>query len=173
MFSIKYLSNNLKHYIFPKVPTLFFLFCIKNQEIMGLLKHAILPLFVLVDLAFMHKLLIAQDIDFLAELWDRDLKTFPATDLEIHFLHCCGGVCLVLAVNNIAAILIENSHYRGMAVLLHTLFFAVDGGSYIALGRSALGPPLFFVLVGVVGLIVHSMEPGVFTADKNSSKKKK
>ena len=143
---------------------------------MGLLKHAILPAFALLDLLFLHQFLIKQDYTGLAQIFDRDLESFPMTDFEVHLLHCIGGVCVLLAINNIVAIVMENSHYRGMAVLLHTIFFACDAGSYVALGRlggSEIGTPLVIMLMGVIGLVVHSMEPGIFTKDKNGGGKKK
>lgn len=139
---------------------------------MGLLKHAILPAFVFLDLAFTYKFLIAEDISLLAESWGRDFTKLPPTDIELHLLHVVGGACLLLAINNIAAILIENSHYRGMAVLLHTICFGVDTYSYMKLGRNAVAP-LVLVAIGVVGLGVHSMEPGIFTNDKDGGGKKK
>lgn len=121
-----------------------------------------------------HMFLIKQDYTDLAQTWDRDLASFPMTDLELHLLHCLGGVCLLFAINNIVAIVVENSHYRGMAVLLHTICFVCDTLSYVALGRgrSAVAP-LVLVAMGVIGLIVHSMEPGIFTKDKDGSGKKK
>lgn len=139
---------------------------------MGLLKHAILPAFVFLDLAFTYKFLIAEDISLLAESWGRDFTKLPPTDIELHLLHVVGGACLLLVINNIAAILIENSHYRGMAVLLHTICFGVDMYSYMKLGRNAVAP-LVLVAIGVVGLGVHSMEPGIFTNDKDGGGKKK
>ena len=54
--------------------------------------------------------------------------------------------------------------------------FTVDGYSYVKLGVDV--NPMIYVIVGVnvVGLLVHSQEPGIFTKDKDSdgkSKKKK
>ncbi|KAL3798915.1 hypothetical protein ACHAWO_013032 [Cyclotella atomus] len=138
---------------------------------MGLLKHAILPLFVVVDLAFTYIFLLSENIGVLAHIWDRDLTKLPATDIELHLLHVVGGAWLLLAINNIAAIAVEDSHYRGMAVLLHTICFGVDAYSYVSLGRSPAAP-LALVIVGIVGLIVHSMEPGIFTQDKEGGKKR-
>ena len=119
-----------------------------------------------------HMFLIKQDYTDLAQTWDRDLASM--TDFELHLLHCLGGVCLLFAINNIVAIAVENSHYRGMAMLLHTIFFACDTLSYVALGRGQRSVvPLVLLAMGVIGLIVHSMEPGIFTKDKDGSGKKK
>ena len=139
---------------------------------MGLLKHAVLPILALVDLVFTYKCLVAEEMDLFNSLWDRDTSKFPTTDLEIHFLHCLGGAVFILLINNIAAIFIENSHYRGMAVLLHTIFMSVDLYSYVLMGKDPTIALSLFA-IGVVGLVVHSMEPGIFTKDKNDGKKKK
>ena len=87
--------------------------------------------------------------------------------------HVLGGTFIVLVVNNVAAIFVENAHYRGMAVLLQMLFFVVDGYSYWKMGL--IVPPIIYAIVGVglVGLIVHSKEPGIFTRDKGGSGKAK
>ena len=140
---------------------------------MGLLKHAILPLFIVIDLALTYTFLLSEDLTALAPFFDRDLTKLPATDIERHLMHVVGGACLLLAVNNTAAIAVENSHYRGMAVLLHTICFGIDAYSYVSLGKSVPVPPLALVIVGVVGLVVHSMEPGIFTRDKEGGKKRK
>ena len=105
--------------------------------------------------------------------WGRDTAKVPITDLEMHFLHCLGGVVIVLLVNNVAAIFVENSHYRGMAVFLEMLFFTIDGYSYYRTGRDIPGIIFGIVGFGLVGLVVHSQEPGIFTKDHGPGKSKK
>jgi hypothetical protein len=140
---------------------------------MGLLKHAILPFYALINAVFAYKCLIAEDISLFVDLWDRNITQVPVTNLEMHFMHAVGGVFLILLVNNVVAISKENSHYRGMAVLLQTLFFTVDIYSYWSGGKAIPPVVLFIVGAGVVGLIVHSMEPGIFTQDKDGGGKKR
>ena len=139
---------------------------------MGLLKHVILPIFAVLDLFIFYNSLIAEDFgDVLTFVNRPDIAKVPITVLETHFLHCLGGVGLILFVNNVAAIVVENSHYRGMAVLLQVLFFAVDMISYMKMGLDI--PSVLFVIVGVgiVGLLIHANEPGIFTKDHDIKKK--
>ncbi|KAL9187396.1 hypothetical protein ACHAXT_001499 [Thalassiosira profunda] len=136
---------------------------------MGLLKHVVLPLFVVLDLFSAYLWLVAEDLSDARQVWGRDT---PTTDLELHFCHVIGGMALALGINNIAAIVVENAHYRGMAVFLHTLIFSVDGLSYVWLGRD-IHPALYVIVpLGLVGLAVHAMEPGIFTKDKTAGKSK-
>ena len=138
---------------------------------MGLLKHVVLPLYALLDVSFIYKALIIEDINDMSP--DSVLSTNQMTPLEQHFLHCLGGVGLMLLVNNVAAICVENSqYYRGMAVLLNIIFFATDAYSYVNMGLEV--PTAVYVIVGlgVIGLIVHANEPGVFTKDHDKKKTK-
>ncbi len=137
---------------------------------MGLLKHVILPLYALLDLSLVYQGLVSENMDDICEYWGRDTSALPITVLKRHFLHVIGGAALVLFVNNVAAILVENSHYRGMACFLQMLFFAVDGFSYWRMGFDI--HPVIFVIVGVggVGLLIHSREPGIFTKDHDKAK---
>lgn len=143
---------------------------------MGLLKHAVLPL-----LAFFHVAVIYQThgpggpqtiIDAIMEGgYGRDLNAFPTTEIEEHIIAALAGAHLALLVNCIAAIFMENSHYRGVAVLLEFILWATDcydtyihGKDYTLLA--------VFTAVPLIGLIVHAMEPGIFTKDKNAKKTK-
>jgi hypothetical protein len=118
--------------------------------------------------------LVAEDAVFFAKaLGDRDFSKVPITDIETHLLHCLGGISLVFFLNNVAAIFVENAHYRGMAVFLQMIFFIVDGYSYNVMGKEVAPAVLVSVGVGAVGLAVHAMEPGIFTKDKDSGKKNK
>lgn len=141
---------------------------------MGLLKHAILPLYVILDAACVYQALVAdalEDHDMM-QIFNRDTTNFPITNVEKHLFDFVGGACLALLVNNIAAIFVENAHYRGMAVLLQIIPFIVDAYSYYRLGFDI--PAVLYVIVGVglVSLIVHSKEPGIFAKDKGSGKSK-
>ena len=146
---------------------------------MGLLKHIILPLFALLDgvvaginLAADHAM-IAEDAGGMLEQWGRDPKSFPVTDIEIHLIHANGAALAVLCINNLAAIFVENAHYRGMACLLQVVFCAIDALDYIRFGMPVPAILVVVTLVGVVGLVVHAMEPGIFTKDKTAKTKAK
>lgn len=139
---------------------------------MGLLKHAVLPVFILLDLFFVYKCFIAQDISDVQESWGRDTSKSPITDIEVHFQHILGSIFACFLLNNLTAIFIENAHYRGIAVAQHTIFFIMDACSYVWMGVEIPKPMFVVVGIGLVGLLVHSREPGIFTKDKNSAKNK-
>lgn len=92
--------------------------------------------------------------------------------MEVHFQHILGAIFLCLLLNNVAAISIENAHYRGMAVALHTIFIILDACSHIWMGVDAPKPMFLFIGIRLIGLVVHSREPGIFTKDKNDVKNK-
>ena len=90
-------------------------------------------------------------------------------------MDCISAVCLCFAMNNLCAIFVGNAHHRGIAVGMHVLFFIFDGWSYIQLEAPNGVPPAIYVIVpvGLIGLIIHAMEPGVFTKDKEGAIKNK
>ena len=142
---------------------------------MGLLKHVLLPLFMLLDLKIAYDCLVAEDVSGIAPTWapDRDFAAEPLSLLERHLVHLLGGVGVVFAVNMLLAAVVENSHYRGLALLLHTLFFIVDGFSYLKVGVE-VAPAVFGIVgLGLVGMVVHSLEPGIFTKDKTKTSSNK
>lgn len=116
-----------------------------------------------------------EDIGGFLQPWapDRDFAAEPLSPLERHLCHILGTGCLCLAVNMIAAVAVENAPYRGMALFLNTLFFAVDAFSYVIVGLDIAPPLLVIVGAGLVGLAVHSQEPGIFTKDKAEKGKSK
>ena len=59
-----------------------------------------------------------------------------------------------------------------MVVFLITVFFCVDLWSYIKLGAPVEPALCAMVGVGFIGLIVHAIEPGIFTKDKEADKTK-
>ena len=138
---------------------------------MGLLKHVVLPFNSLLNAGLAYKLLIAE---YYADT-QADFGNSPETMtlMEHHLWHVLGGIALCNSINSLAAICVENSHYRMMVCALQTLFFCVDGWSYVKLGVDV--PATLYVILGVnvAGLVVHSFEPGLFTKDKNDDGKKK
>ena len=137
---------------------------------MGLLKHVVLPLYALLNVAVVFGSLVAEDLSDMLAAWGRDTARVPVTDLELHLYHAVGGTMAALLVNNVAAIVVDNAHYRGMACLLQMIFFAVDGYSYYRMGLPIPGVIYVIVGLGVVGLAVHAREPGIFTKDNTKPK---
>lgn len=134
---------------------------------MGILKHGVLPFFSAVHLYLAKVCLIDEGmVAWAAPAYDRDLAKDPPTKMEQHLTRALGGVQIAFLVNSAVAILQENAHYRGMAVLMEAIFFSVDSYSYMKDGRKDKTPVLCMLGVSLLGLGVHAMEPGVFTKDK-------
>lgn len=141
---------------------------------MGVLKHAVLPL-----CAFAHVFAIAVFVfkgkEYMADLleWPRDTETL--TPIERHLLGAGFTFHIVLLSNNIVAIAVENAHYRAMATFLELILYSIDladaiyENSLLAEGRQlfTLAPLASMTVVTLIGLVVHSKEPGIFTKDKN------
>ncbi|KAL3902437.1 MAG: hypothetical protein SGILL_010824 [Bacillariaceae sp.] len=145
---------------------------------MGILKHAILPLYSVALLVLGYVWLIKEDTSEFMVNWaggsdNRDFDKTPVTQLELHLVHAVGGTAIALGINCVMAIFKENSHYRGMAVTLVMIFFGADLYSYARLGQPIPGILYGILGLGAVGLAIHAMEPGIFTKDKNSKTKSK
>lgn len=140
---------------------------------MGMLKHAVLPFFALINAFLAYKALVEEDFGiFELDNFGRDLSQVPPTSIEEHLLDALGGTCVCFLINCLAAVFVENSHYRGMVVSLQTLFFAIDAMSYMKLGIYIPAIIYGYVAAGIVGLVVHANEPGIFTKDHDTGKKK-
>ena len=141
---------------------------------MGLLKHFLLPIFslfhaVVAKICLIDEGLVQMSSRGLSSLKKRDLNDQPPTELELHFTRTIGGMSLVFVVNNIIAIFHENgSHYRGIAILLEAIYFTITSYSCIKGKRNDSTHSFIMLGVSVIGLIIHSMEPGIFTKDKSS-----
>ena len=139
---------------------------------MGILKHFVLPTFctfhgVVVTIGLTQgKLALAKALGFpLGE-------TGGLSPLEGHFLGSYLGLSTALIFNDLAAILTENSHYRLMATAVEVIGFATDATDAAFFAGPGFGyvPLCFLSVLGLVGMAVHSREPGIFTKDKNNTK---
>lgn len=134
---------------------------------MGILKHVVLPILGAVH-AYMAKVCLLDEglVEQAAPAFNRDITKDPPTAMEKQLTRFVGGVQLVLLVNSAVAILRENAHYRGMAVVLEAMFYGADSYSYVKSGRKD-GLPVYCLFgLSLIGLGVHAMEPGIFTKDK-------
>ena len=137
---------------------------------MGLLKHAVLPVLA-VGHAFQAYKILIDGKEEIPKYYGWQGADVPLSPRELHMMGIVLAVSLTLTVNCISAIAFENAHYRGMATLLEFIFFASE-----AYDAQKTGFPftvkLAFALIALIGLIVHSQEPGIFTKDKTKSKAK-
>ena len=80
--------------------------------------------------------------------------------------------------------MVENAHYRAMATFLELVLYSLDladamyENTFLVLGGEEGGklftlvPLAIMTGVTVLGLLIHSQEPGLFTKDKNGKKTK-
>jgi hypothetical protein len=147
---------------------------LENCNIMGLLKHIILPLFVVfhsvpVYLVFSGQKEVLPSLALAQWPPNADTDAPPLSPLESHLLGALGGAHLALVFNCLVGILYENSHYRGMVAVVELIFFAgVWYDAYLTgYPTEAL---MIVIIVAAAGLLVHVMEPGIFTKDKSKTK---
>jgi hypothetical protein len=135
---------------------------------MGLLKHFVLPFLAVVHAFQAYKILI-DGKDSLPSFYGWPESSTPLTVREGHLMGIVLSISATLAVNCFASIFLETAHYRGMATLLELIYFGTEtydayttGFPYEVKGS--------FAAVALMGLIVHAMEPGLFTKDKSKTK---
>lgn len=135
---------------------------------MGILKHAVLPILA-VGHAFQAYKILADGKEEIPKFygWPGAEKTMSPR--ELHMMGVILSTSLTLFVNCVAGIFLENAHYRGMTTLLELIFFSSELCDAHVTGFPTKVKAAF-AAVALVGLIVHSMEPGVFTKDKSKSK---
>lgn len=146
---------------------------------MGALKHIVLPLCTIAHL-FSISVFLFQGKEAMATLLDWPRMTVSLTPIERHLLGAGLAFHIVLSVNNIAAIIVENSHYRAMATFLELILYSLDLADAMyentllteGMNLFTLVPLATMTGVALVGLVLHSQEPGLFTEDKNVKKKK-
>ena len=146
---------------------------------MGALKHIVLPLCTMAHL-FAIGVFLFQGKEYMANLLEWPRMTDTLTPIERHLLGAGFTFHIVLTVNDIAAIIIENSHYRAMATLLELILYSLDLADAMyentLLGEGmnlfTLVPLATMTGVTTLGLALHSQEPGLLTKDKNAKKKK-
>lgn len=151
---------------------------------MGALKHAVLPMCIFGHLVAIGIFTVFGK-EYMADVLDWPRMTPELTPIERHLLGAGFTFHAVLAANDAAAIMVENAHYRAMATFLEFLLYAGDlvdamyenmllpdeggeeGGKIFT-----LVPLAIMSAVTLIGLLVHSREPGLFTKDKNTEKKR-
>ena len=146
---------------------------------MGALKHIVLPLCTIAHI-FAIGVFLFQGKEYMANLLEWPRMTDTLTPIERHLLGAGFTFHIVLTVNDIAAIIIENSHYRAMATLLELILYSLDLADAMyentLLGEGmnlfTLVPLATMTGVTTLGLVLHSQEPGLLTKDKNAKKKK-
>jgi hypothetical protein len=135
---------------------------------MGILKHAVLPILA-VGHAFQAYKIMADGKEALPKFYGWPGAESPMSPRELHMMGVILSISVTLLVNCVAGIFLENAHYRGMATLLELVFFSCELYDAQVTGFPTMVKAVF-AAVALVGLVVHSMEPGVFTKDKSKNK---
>jgi hypothetical protein len=141
---------------------------------MGLLKHIILPMFVLIHLyaGLLSISPVRWHLLSRLSIIDTTTTTTNAYDMvpqEEHLIGMIGAFHLALAVNGLLSIFLENSHYRGMACFVDFIYLVLHAYDAYLTSYPYKHLATLAAIAGV-GLMIHSQEPGVFTADKSKPK---
>ena len=146
---------------------------------MGLLKHVIIPFFLALHVYVAYLLLIRPNgkrdaIELFG--WPPKPGKKPQdqsfTLWEEHALALLGGVQVMLAMGCLLGILQEKSHFRGILIVLELVYLLI--GTYDAHQRNIpTSIPVACIGLAVLGLIVHALEPGLFTQDNKQKAKPK
>jgi hypothetical protein len=135
---------------------------------MGLLKHFILPILAIAH-AFQAYKILSDGKDSLPSFYGWPDDASPLTSREQHLMGIVLSISVALAINCFISIFLETAHYRGMATLLEVVYFGLE-----AYDAYTLGFPFevkgTFAGIALVGLVIHTMEPGIFTKDKTKTK---
>jgi hypothetical protein len=137
---------------------------------MGVLKHIVLPILACAH-AFQAFKILTDGKSELPKFYGWPGASTPLSAREEHMMGVILSISLALAVNCFISILFETAHYRGMATLLELVYFGSE-----FLDAYATGFPYkikaCFAALALIGLVIHSMEPGIFTKDKTKAKTK-
>ena len=138
---------------------------------MGVLKHFVLPVLAVAHAFQAYKILLVGK-DEIPRLYGWPHGSDPLTPREEHMMGVILAMSLTLFVNCVAGVFLENAHYRGMATVLEFIFFGAQLWDAQLTGFPTNIKIIYTVVAGS-GLLVHSMEPGIFTKDKIDKTKKK
>lgn len=135
---------------------------------MGLLKHVILPVLTFVH-AFQAYQIYGKGKDSISSFygWPDQGKL---SDRELHLIGIIGSISIALMINCVIGVAMENAHYRGVATFVEVIYFSLEAIDAYETGYP-VGVKLTLALVCAVGLMVHAMEPGIFTKDKSGKDK--
>ena len=138
---------------------------------MGLLKHVVLPLF-----AAAHGVMVWQLLQGTLgqAMMDAGVVTadYEFTTFEQHLLEAIGVTHAMLLFAAVLGIFWESAHFRGILAVMEFVFFAgLAYSDYIHGYPYQVGAGL--ATVAAVGILVHSLEPGLLTQDKTKKAKTK
>jgi hypothetical protein len=135
---------------------------------MGILKHIVLPLMVIVH-GFQAYQIMFNGKDSIPSFYGWPEQK-PLNAREMHFMGLVLSSSITLMLNCMIGILMENAHYRGIATFLEVIYFSSEAYDAYTTGYPVV-IKLSFAAICAVALMIHSMEPGILTKDKTNKTK--
>lgn len=137
---------------------------------MGLLKHAILPIFALFH-AFMTFMLLSgskADIPTLGN-WPDAEDHGDLSSWESHMMGTALSAHAAFLFGCLTGVMREDSHFRSILAVMEGIFFTLEAYDCSLTGFD-VPPVATFAVLAWVGAIVNFLEPGIFTKDKTKAK---
>jgi hypothetical protein len=137
---------------------------------MGLLKHGILPYFACLHAyVFASIFIVGSKMDFARIISANTIVGDKLTPLENNLFGAAGAFHCAVGFACVMGVITEHSHFRGIMVFMELIQWTLN--TYDAYQSDF---PYSFMLVqaviAAVGLLIHSLEPGIFTKDKSKEK---
>ena len=140
---------------------------------MGALKHVILPLYTILHLIGFYQALDAKRfVEFCSMPLDDGDEEIQTTR-EIHLVGIIMSFQLAMAYLCGISCIHENSHFRGVVIVWEVIFYGLRTyNAYFTLGLpfDVYSKPGIAAIIAIIGTVLHSMEPGLFTKDKKKTK---
>jgi hypothetical protein len=141
---------------------------------MGLLKHFVLPIHCLVHINVVFLVIIKRDYLGTIEMFDWPAKEGGNWDLTMWEKHCfgiIGGAHLTFLAGELFAILKGDSQMRALMAFMEAINWGYAGYDAYRLGYPGVVGYVMSAL-SLIGLVVHTMEPGLLTKDHDKTVKK-
>jgi hypothetical protein len=135
---------------------------------MGILKHIILPILAVTH-AFQAYKILSDGKDSLPSFYGWPDAASPLSPREQHLMGIVLSISVTLAINCFISIFLETAHYRGMTTLLELVYFGLETYDAYTTGFP-FEVKAAFAGMTLLGLVIHTMEPGIFTKDKSKAK---
>lgn len=135
---------------------------------MGILKHVLLPGFVLVHAA---SAVACSDVKGWAKMIGLQDSVSEEDDNSIRQNHMLGvlrGFNLAMMTLCGLGIFKEHAHFRGQIIFAEFVIFSTAAVDAFRLGGLSYVIPGAHAMAALGGFIINSMEPGIFTKDKKA-----
>jgi hypothetical protein len=152
--------------ILVEIASLLFPFARSTHQVMGLLKHVLLPGFGLIHAASAAACYDLQGWANLVGLKDEVSEEDKTSLRQNHMVGVLRGFNLAM-LTLCAMGIFKHAHFRGQIVFAEFVLYATATVDAFRLGGLNYFVPGAHALVALGGFIVNTMEPGIFTKDKS------